>query len=112
MSTILVQPPPRVDLVEIRKDLDGVLRGKITRPWQLYLDNFFARAGGTTAPGNNELADMIGGAQMGIFSPRPNFIQSPPSIGYVHAFLPHRQEQSAPLADASAVLCSRVFAKR
>ncbi len=109
---VLVQPPPRVDLVEIRNDPDGTMRGKITRPWQLYFDNFFSRAGGTVAPNNNELAELINGTQLGVFQPKREFIQMPPSIGYVSAFLPRQQEQSTPFADASAVLCSRVFSAR
>jgi hypothetical protein len=66
--TILVQPPPRVDLVEITQDANGVLRGRITRPWSLYLDNLFSRVGGTTGSSNDELM----GAPVSIESSSPS----------------------------------------
>lgn len=85
MSVILVQPPPRADLVEIFKDPDGKLRGRITRPWQNYLDDFFSRAGGNVAPSNDELAALIDSAQLGVFK-RVGRSDEPADIAYVDTF--------------------------
>lgn len=53
MSVTLVPPPPRINLVDER--------GNITRPWQLYFEDLFTRAGRTLAPSNDELAQLIEG---------------------------------------------------
>lgn len=129
-EVVLVQPPPRVDLVEIVQDPSGKLRGRITRPWSDYLNASFARQGGAVAPSNDDIQALIDSAQLGIFRSReqlaprppdiayadtfgrrPQFMQDPPSIGYIHSFLPQRQEQSTPYADASAIICAKVFAR-
>lgn len=116
MNPTLVQPPPRVDLVEITQDRNGKMRGKITRPWQSYLDDFFARVGGAVAPSNTELADQMAGSRdavaLGVFGRQPAPISEPADVRYVAAFLPRQQAVQTPPDDASAVICARVFAAR
>lgn len=92
--------------------------------------DLYTRVGGGVAPSNDEISALIDGAQLGIFRGRqaqqePADIayvktfhtnvahpQELPSIPYISAFLQRKQEQAAQLTDASALICSRVFAAR
>ena len=58
MRVVLIPPPPRVSFVDER--------GNITRPWLLYLQDLFARVGGSVAPSVEELvADIENAAFVG-----------------------------------------------
>lgn len=88
------------------------------------------RVGGTEATGLDELSSLADAGRLGVFQ-RREAPQEMPDLGYIGAFgrrpeqapaqlsipniaafMPRPQEQSTPLADAGAVVCSRIFRAR
>lgn len=64
-QTVLVRPPPRVDLVEAKTDAAGNIRYTITRPWQDYLtEALYIRAGGAVAMTNAELEAALNSVEL------------------------------------------------
>lgn len=61
--TALIQPPPRIDLVEIVQEPGGRFRGRITRPWSDYFDELYTRVGGAIAPSNDEIYSAPSGVE-------------------------------------------------
>jgi hypothetical protein len=92
--------------------------------------DLFNRVGGNNSKSLQELSDLLDAERLGVFearqapdqpadiayidafSRRPEQAPEPFSIPNIAAFMPRPQEQSTPFAEASAVLCSRVFAAR
>lgn len=130
MEVVLVQPPPRVDLVEIFQDPNGKWRGQITRPWSEYLNTSFARQGGNVAPSNDDIAAMIDSASLGVFAnrsmlapsapdieqintfSRPQYsVQIPTEVQYFASFLPRALFQKPPVDEASDMLRIRTFTR-
>ncbi len=92
--------------------------------------DLFNRVGGTESASTTDLSNLLDAERLWVFQPR-QAPDSSPDIGYINAFgtrppltqeqlsipqvaafMPRRQEQSTPLADAGAVICSRVFRAR
>lgn len=123
--------PPKVPVPIGRVTIGGQSFDVMQHPeFVRFFFDLFKRVGGTEATSLGDLSDLIDANRLGVFQPR-QAPQELPDLGYIGAFargpepapaqlsipniaafMPRPQQQSAPLADVGAVVCSRVFRAR